>query len=146
MVELILKDEVYAIVGAAMEVHREKGFGFAEPVYQECMEIELSHRKIPALAQKEMPISYKGHPLKKTYIADFVAYDKIIVELKASDKLSSREEAQVINYLKSSGLAVGVLINFGAPSLEWKRIVLTNHVIESVDFQPKSKSNLRKFA
>ena len=144
MAELILKDEVYAIVGAAMEVHREKGFGFAEPVYQECMEIELSDRGIPALAQKEMSISYKGHPLKKTYIADFVAYDKIIVELKALDKLSSREEAQVINYLKSSGLEVGILINFGAPSLEWKRVVLTKHVIESVDFQPKARSNSRK--
>jgi len=146
MAELILKDEVYAIVGAAMEVHREKGFGFTEPVYQECMEMELSVRKIPALAQKEMPISYKGRPLKKTYIADFVAYDKIIVELKALDKLSSREEAQVINYLKSSGLEAGVLINFGAPSLEWKRIVLTQHVIESINFQPKSTSNSRKFA
>jgi GxxExxY protein len=146
MAELILKNEVYAIVGAAMEVHREKGFGFAEPVYQECMEIELSDRKIPALAQKEMPISYKGRLLKKTYIADFVAYDKIIVELKALDKLTSREEAQVVNYLKTSGLEIGVLINFGAPSLEWKRIELTNHVIESVDFQPNSKNNSRKFA
>ena len=143
MTELIQKDEVYAIVGAAMEVHREKGFGFAEPVYQECMEIELSDRKIPALAQKEIPISYKERLLKKTYIADFVACDKITVELKALDRLSSREEAQVINYLKSSGLEVGVLINFGAPSLEWKRIVLTKHVIESIDFQPKSTSNSR---
>ena len=144
MAELILKDEVYAIVGAAMEVHREKGFGFAEPVYQECMEIELCDRKIPASAQKEMPISYKGHPLKKTYIADFVAYGKIIVELKALDKLTAREEAQVINYLKSSGLEVGILINFGAPGLEWKRIVLTNRAVESVDLQPQNNS--RQFA
>jgi len=146
MAELIFKDEVYAIVGAAMGVHREKSCGFAEPVYQECTEIELADRKIPALAQKEMPISYKGRPLKKTYIADFVAYDKIIVELKALDKLTSREESQVINYLKSSGLEVGVLINFGAPSLEWKRIVLTQHGLESVDLQQKSKSNSRQFA
>jgi len=146
MPELILKDEVYAIVGAAMEVHREKGFGFNEPVYQECMEIELADRKIPAMAQKEMPISYKGRLLKKTYIADFVAFGKIVVELKALDKLTSREEAQVINYLKSSGLEVGVLINFGAPSLEWKRIVLTSRSPEAADLQQKSERNSRQFA
>jgi GxxExxY protein len=144
MVELKFKKEVYAVVGAAMEVHREKGCGFAEPVYQECMEIELAGRKVPAEAQKEMAIFYKGRQLKKTYLADFVAFGKIIVELKALDKLTSREESQVINYLKSSGLEVGVLINFGALSLEWKRIVLTRPAIESIDLQ--SKNNSRKFA
>ena len=137
MTELIFKEEVYAIIGAAMEVHREKGCGFSEPVYQECMEMELADRKVPAEAQKEMKIFYKGRLLKKTYLADFVAFGKIIVELKALDKLTSREESQVINYLKSSGLEIGVLINFGAHSLEWKRIVLTRPAIESVDLQPK---------
>jgi len=146
MAKLILKDEVYAIVGAAMEVHREKGCGFAEPVYQECMEIELADRKIAAEAQKEMKIFYKGRLLKKTYLADFIAYGKIIVELKALDKLTPREEAQVINYLKSSGLEVAVLINFGASSLEWKRIVLTGGKPETVDLQPKAQNNSRKFA
>jgi len=146
MAKLILKDEVYAIVGAAMEVHREKGFGFLEPVYQECMEIELADRKLPAEAQKELTIFYKGRRLKKTYPADFVVYGKIIVELKALDKLTSREEAQVIDYLKSSSLEVGVLINFGAPSLEWKRIVLTGRGAEAVDLQPKAKNNSRQFA
>ena len=145
MAKLILKDEVYAIIGAAMEVHREKGFGFSEPVYQECMEIELADREVPAEAQKEMTILYKGRQLKKTYLADFVAYGKIIVELKALDKLTPREEAQVINYLKSSGLEVGVLINFGATSLEWKRIVLTRGNLVTVDLQPKGKNNSRKF-
>jgi GxxExxY protein len=144
MAKLIFKDEVFAIVGAAMEVHLEKGCGFAEPVYQECMEIELADRKIPAEAQKEMRIFYKGRQLKKTYLADFVVYDKIIVELKALDQLTSCEESQVINYLKSSGLELGVLINFGAASLEWKRIVLTNRAIESVDLQ--SQNNSRQFA
>lgn len=139
MAELIFKEEVYAIVGAAMEVHREKGCGFAEPVYQECLEIELADRQIPAAAQKEMEIFYKGRKLKKTYLADFVAYGKVIVELKALDKLTSREEAQVINYLKASGLEVGVLINFGTPSLEWKRIVLTNREAATVDLQAKSR-------
>lgn len=145
MAELMFKEEVYAIIGAAMEVHREKGCGFAEPVYQECVEIELTDRKIPAEAQKEMAIFYNGRKLKKTYLADFVAYGKIIIELKALDQLTPREEAQVINYLKSSGLEVGVLINFGAPSLEWKRIVLTNHNVESVDLQSKLQTNSRKF-
>ena len=146
MTELMFKDEVYAIVGAAMEAHREKGCGFAEPVYQECMEIELADRKVPAEAQKEMTISYKGRRLKKTYLADFVTFGKIIVELKALDKLTPREEAQVINYLKSSGLEVAVLINFGASSLEWKRIVLTNGKPEAVDLQPKAENNSRQFA
>jgi GxxExxY protein len=136
MRELIFKEEVYAIIGAAMEAHREKGCGFSEPVYQECMEIELADRKVPAEAQKGMKIFYKGRLLKKTYLADFVAFGKIIVELKALDKLTSREESQVINYLKSSGLEVGVLINFGSPSLEWKRIVLTKQPIETINLQP----------
>ena len=143
MPELIFKDEVYAIVGAAMEVHRENGPGFAEPVYQECLELELADRKVPFVPRKEMPIFYKDQPIKKTYVADLVAYDKIIVELKALDKLTSREEAQVINYLKVSKLEVGVLINFGAASLEWKRIVLTkspNRKIESIDLQSRKNS------
>lgn len=125
MEKLILKEEVYAIVGAAMEVHREKGSGFSEPVYQECMEIELGGRRIPAEPQKDLHISYKGRFLKRTYIADFVVFGKVIVELKALDKLTPREESQMINYLKASGLELGVLLNFGGPSLEWKRVVLT---------------------
>ena len=136
MEKLIHKEEVYTIVGAAMEVHREKGFGFSEPVYQECMEIELVQRKINCEPQKELPLVYKGYRLKKTYVADFVAFDKIIIEvIKALDKLTAREESQVLNYLKASGLEVGVLLNFGAPRLEWKRIVLTNRSLQKLDFQ-----------
>jgi GxxExxY protein len=142
MPKLILKDEVYAIIGAAIEVHKEKGCGFAEAVYQECMEIELAERQIPALPLQEMSIHYKGRRLKKTYIADFLAYGKIIVELKALDSLTPREEAQVINYLKASGLQVGILINFGARSLEWKRIVLTARGAEIVDLQPKAQRSV----
>ena len=104
----------------------------------------MASRNIPFAPQKEMPIFYKGKQIKKNYIADLIAYEKIVVELKALDKLTSREEAQVINYLKVSKLKVGVLINFGAASLEWKRIVLTNRAIESVDLQPKKNS--RQFA
>jgi GxxExxY protein len=126
MGKLILMDEAYAIVGAAMEVHRDQGCGFSEPVYQECMEIELAARRIPFVAQKELHISYKGYPLRKTYIVDFVVFDKIIVELKALDQLTSREEAQVLNQLKASGLELALLVNFGASSLEWKRLVWTH--------------------
>ena len=142
MTKLILKDEVYAIIGAAIEVHKEQGCGFAEAVYQECMEIELAERRISFMPLQEMFIHYKGRRLKKTYIADFFAYGKIIVELKALDALTPREEAQVINYLKTSGLQVGVLINFGAKSLEWKRIVLTPRGSEGVDLQPKAQRNI----
>lgn len=144
MNDILFKDEVYAIIGAAMEVHRQTGCGFAEPVYQECLELELADRNVPAEAQKEMKISYKGRLLKKIYIADFFAYGKIIIELKALDKLTPREEAQLINYLKASGLEVGVLINFGAQSLEWKRLVLTKPSVKPVDLQPGNNS--RQFA
>jgi GxxExxY protein len=145
MNDILLKDEVYAIIGAAMEVHRRTGCGFAEPVYQECMELELADRNIPSEAQKEMRISYKKRLLKKIYIADFFAYGKIIVELKALDKLTPREESQLINYLKASGLEVGVLINFGAQSLEWKRLVLTRPSIESSHLQQPG-NNSRQLA
>jgi GxxExxY protein len=144
MPDLKFKEEVYAIIGAAMEVHREKGCGFSEQVYQECLELELADRNIVAEPQKEMQIFYKGRLLKRTYIADFVACGKIIVEFKALDKLTPREEAQVINYLKSSGLEVGLLINFGSQSLEWKRLVLTAPPLEPVDLQ--KKNNSRQFA
>lgn len=123
MVKLLLKEEVYAIVGAAMEVHKELGPGFLEAVYQEALEIEFALRQIPFESQKELAIYYKGHRLKKTYAVDFLNYDQIIVEIKALDRLTSKEEGQLLNYLKATGLEVGALINFGAPSLEWKRMV-----------------------
>jgi GxxExxY protein len=120
--ELLYKDEVYQIIGAAIEVHRELGPGFLEAVYQEAFEIELTGRGIPFEAQKSLTIKYKGRQLKKEYIADLVCYDKIIVELKAIDRLSSRETAQVLNYLKATGLRVGLAINFGSEGvLEWER-------------------------
>ncbi|MEW6241520.1 MAG: GxxExxY protein [Chloroflexota bacterium] len=126
MIELLLKDEVYAIVGAAMEVYNQLGSGFLEPIYQEAMEIETQERKIPSKPQHEIVVKYKGRPLKKYYIADLLCYDEIVVEIKALDSLSSREEAQLINYLKATGLQVGLLLNFGAyGKLEWRRLVLT---------------------
>jgi GxxExxY protein len=124
MTELIYKDEVFAIVGAAIEVHRVLGPGFLEAVYQEAMEIECATKKIPFSPQQIIQIQYKQHTLKKEYIADMVCFEKIIVEFKALDQLTGREESQVINYLKATGYKVGVLINFGShPKLEWKRFV-----------------------
>ncbi|MBI5946280.1 MAG: GxxExxY protein [Chloroflexi bacterium] len=124
MAELIYKDEVFAIVGAAIEVHRVLGSGFLEAVYQEAMEIESASKNIPFVAQQVLQIQYKQYTLKKDYIADMICFEKIIVEFKALDKLTGREESQIINYLKATGYKVGVLINFGSqPKLEWKRFV-----------------------
>lgn len=125
MVELLLKEEVFAIIGAAIEVHKKLGSGFLEPVYQEALEIELAWREVPFQSQYPLTIQYKGRPLRKEYVADLVCFDQVIVELKALQQLSCREEAQLLNYLKATGLRVGLLINFGSHGkLEWKRMVL----------------------
>jgi GxxExxY protein len=122
--ELILKDEVYAIVGAAMEVHTCLGPGVLEPVYQEAMELESRSRGLPFESQKVLEICYKEHRLRKEYVADLVYYGQIIVELKALDILTGREQSQLLNYLKATRMKVGLLINFGSQSkLEWKRLV-----------------------
>ncbi len=124
MTELVLKDEVYAIVGAAIDVHKELGPGFNEAVYQEALEIEFGLREIPYESQKNLKIRYKDHILERDYFADVVCYGKIIVELKALDNLTSKEEAQILHYLKASEMKVGLLINFGSRAkLEWKRFV-----------------------
>ncbi len=123
MSDLIYKDEVYAIVGAAFEVHKELGCGFLEAVYQEAFQLELQSRNIPFIPQKQLILFYKGQRLAKEYYADIVCYNNIIVELKALDQLSPNATAQILNYLKASRLKVGVLINFGSSSLEWKRFV-----------------------
>lgn len=124
MAQLLFKEEVYAIVGAAIEVHREMGEGFLEAVYQEALEMELAARKIPFEPQKALPVFYKKHRLKKEYTADLICYGSIIVELKALDRLGKKEEAQILNYLKATGLRVGLLINFGSlGKLEWSRFV-----------------------
>lgn len=115
---------MYAIVGAAIEVHKELGVGFLEAVYQEAMELELHGRQIPFESQKVLKIQYKERQLEKTYVADLLCYDQIIVELKVLDRLSGTEEAQVINYLKATGVPVGLLINFGSHGkLQWKHFV-----------------------
>ena len=125
MSELLLKDEVYAIVGAAMEVYYQLGSGFLEPVYQEALEIELNRRRLPFESQKPLKLFYKNVELKKEYIPDFVCYEQIIVEIKSLERLTNIEVAQLINYLKITKMHVGMLINFGSrPKLEWKRYVI----------------------
>lgn len=113
----------YAIIGAAMEVHRELGPGFLEAVYQEALTIELSVRGIPFQREVELPIAYKGKTLQTAYRADFICYDEVVIELKSIKQLGVIEEAQLLNYLKATGYQVGLLINFGAASLETRRFV-----------------------
>ena len=120
-----MKDErTYKIIGAALEVHKELGCGFLEAVYQEALKREFTAQKMPFKSQPVVEISYKGKPLDKTYQPDFVCFNEIIVEIKALAKLTGIEEAQLINYLKATGLKVGLLLNFGSKSLEHKRLVL----------------------
>lgn len=124
MAELLFKDEVYAIVGAAMEVYNELGAGFLESVYQEAMELEMTDRQIPFQPQVPLRIKFKERLLKKTFCADFICYGAVLVELKAMDQTTKREEAQVLNYLKATGLRVAMIINFGDPGrLDWTRVV-----------------------
>src|SRR4051812_39875813 len=122
---LLFEEETYAILGACFEVYRDKGCGFLEAVYQECLQIEFELRKIPATALTPLALSYKGRSLSKAYVADFICWKKVIVELKAVSKLADEHRAQVQNYLHATGLRVGVLVNFGHnPKIEHERFVV----------------------
>ena len=121
--DLIYKKESYLIIGACMEVHSELGPGFLEAVYQEALEIEFQKQNIPYEREKLLNIFYKGTKLKKHYSADFVCYDKIILETKAINELTGGHESQVLNYLKATKFKLGLLVNFGAESLEYKRLI-----------------------
>jgi len=116
-------EKTYRIIGCAVEVHRELGCGFLEAVYQEAFGREFRIQGIPNRAQPIVQIGYKGEALDKKYQPDFVCYEEVIVEIKAISRLTGVEEAQTINYLKATGLKVGILLNFGARSLEHKRLV-----------------------
>ncbi len=118
--------QTYAIIGAAMEVHRELGHGFLEAVYQEALAVELAARQISFQREAPLKVEYKKQPLACAYKADFICDGEILVELKAIEQLDNPEKAQVINYLHATKLTRALLINFGAPSLEYQRMVL-NH-------------------
>lgn len=112
--KIIFKDESYLIQGAIFEVYREIGCGFLEAVYQECLEKEFCFQNIPFVSQQELKLTYKGERLRQTYKPDLICYDKIIVELKAVKEIAPEHKAQVINYLKATGIKLGLLVNFGA--------------------------------
>ena len=123
MSELIYKEEAYEIVGICMEVHNELGPGLLEIIYKDAIEWETDSRFIPYEREKEYPVYYKTHLLRRKFNADFVVYDKIILEVKAKESISNEDIAQTINYLKLSGCKLGLLINFGRSKLEVKRLV-----------------------
>lgn len=123
MNEILYKEESYAIIGAAMEVHRTLGQGFVEEVYQQALKIELTERNITHFPQAPIEIDYNGKILEKKFYADFFCFDDIIVEIKAVSGLLPEHEAQIINYLKASHVQLGILINFGEKNLTYKRFI-----------------------
>jgi GxxExxY protein len=125
-------EQTYLIIGAAMTVHKELGSGFLEAVYQDALELEFEHAGIPYQREVELPIRYRGELLAARYKVDFLCYEAIVVELKAIEHITSREESQLINYLKASGKEKGLLLNFGSHSLDFKRMIRTVNLRESV--------------
>ena len=124
MGSILFREESYEIIGACMETHRVLGSGFLEAVYQEALEKEFTLRCIPYDREFQLRIKYKDFLLEKEYVADFICYDKIILELKALSSINTEHEAQVINYLKASEYKLGLLVNFGSLKLQYKRLVL----------------------
>ena len=123
---LIFEEETKKILNACMEVHKELGSGFLEAVYQEALSIEFDNQGIPYEREKLLPVIYKGRQLEKEYYADFVCFEKIILELKSVSILTTAHKAQVINYLRASNNQIGLLVNFGCNSLKWERISCFN--------------------
>ena len=124
MAEIILPEESYQIIGACFEVYNEMGSGFLEPVYQECLEIELQERGIPFVPQTHLELRYKGRQLKQRYEPDFICFGKVILEIKAVKELCNEFRAQVHNYLRATGHRLGLLVNFGHYPNEYERIVI----------------------
>ncbi|TVR10708.1 MAG: GxxExxY protein [Planctomycetota bacterium] len=130
----------HAIIGAAMAVHSTLGTGFLEAVYQESLAIECNAKEIPFRREVELPITYKNLTLQTHYRADFICYDSIVIEIKALSGLTNAHQAQVINYLKASGLELGLLINFGTSRLEYKRLINSHLRTSASSADQKSKS------
>jgi GxxExxY protein len=125
MGDIVYKEESFAIMGACFNVYNDKGNGFLEPVYQDCMEIELDFLNIPYEPQPRLDLFYRDTKLKHFYVPDFICYGKIVLELKAVEKITREHEAQVFNYLKATGMKMGIIVNFGHnPDLQYKRIVI----------------------
>ena len=125
MSELLYKDEVFKLVGLCMEIHRELGKGHDEVIYKDALVVELQSGKIPFSRELKYEVRYKGVILPHHYRADFVVWDKILFEAKAVERLTDAHVKQVMNYLAASKLELGLLVNFGSDSLEWKRVVLS---------------------
>jgi len=120
---IIYQEEGYQINGTCFEVYKDKGCGFLEDVYQECLEIEFEDQNIPFSAQQPLELKYKGRKLRKIYIPDFICFEKIIVEIKAVKEITDEHRAQVQNYLKATGYKLGLIINFGHyPKVQIERI------------------------
>ena len=123
MAEIILKDESYALIGIGMEVHRELGMGFKEVLYKDAIELELKEKNIAYKREREFRIEYKGKILPHKFYADFVIWDSIILEVKSTSFIVNNFISQTRNYLKASGLKLGIIANFGEKSFTYKRIV-----------------------
>lgn len=125
MAEIIYREESYKIMGACFEVYKEKGCGFTEPIYQECLKIEFELQGIPFVAQPKLELEYKGTKLDQFFVPDFVCFGSIIVELKALSKLIDDHRAQVLNYLHAMNFRLALLVNFGHyPKVEYERIIV----------------------
>ncbi|CAA6694086.1 MULTISPECIES: GxxExxY protein [unclassified Lentimonas] len=129
-----LGQEGYDLIGYAYEAHRELGGGLSEEIYQESFELELKRQEVPAEPKAELAVFYKGHQLKKTYIPDLLVHHEIVTELKAVKALTNEHEQQLLNYMHITRKAIGYLINFGPPSLEWKRFILKQYIPEEYRF------------
>ena len=122
--DLIHRTEAYAVIGACFEVYKDKGCGFLEGVYQECLEIEFALQGLPIMTKPALQLTYKGRLLEQRYVPDFICFEKVVLEIKAASALADEHRAQVHNYLKATGHQLGLLVNFGHyPKLEWERIV-----------------------
>lgn len=122
--EIVFKEESFRIIGACFEVYKEKGNGFLEAVYQECLVMEFEQQGIPFAEKPRLQLDYKGRPLRQTYEPDFLCFGEIVIEIKAARTLADEHRAQIINYLKATGKHLGILINFGHfPKIEYERFV-----------------------
>lgn len=129
--KIVFAEESYKVIGACFNVYKNKGAGFLESVYQECLEIEFEHQKIPFVPQKPLSLEYRDKRLKQGYVADFVCFDSIILEIKAVSKIIDEHRAQILNYINAAGFKLGLLVNFGHyPKLEYERFALTMNKIQ----------------